>query len=128
VGRPALTERDRVLFKLLASKLRSWRQALAIVQPDTVLRWHRELFRCVWRHKSRRKRMRGRPPLTEDVVRLIKRIAKENHTWRAERINGELLKLGVRVAKSTIQKYSQVARGPRSPKQSWSTFLWNQAR
>ena len=54
--RPALTQRDRVLFVLLASKLRSWKQALVIVQPDTLLRWHRDLFRWVWKRRSRRKR------------------------------------------------------------------------
>jgi hypothetical protein len=88
--RPPLTWRDRALFVLLASKLRTWKQALHIVQPDTVLRWHRELFRSVWRRKSRSEREPGRPPLSDDVVALIKRMAKENHTWGARRIRGEL--------------------------------------
>jgi hypothetical protein len=113
---------------LLASRLRNWKQALGIVQPDTVLRWHRELFRWVWRHKSRRKRKRGRPPLTEEIVALIRRMAEENHTWGAERIRGELLKLGLRVSKSTIQKYMQETRGPRAPKQTWAAFLRNHAK
>ena len=77
--RLALTWRDRMLFVLLASKLRTWKQALLIVQPDTVLRWHRDLFRWVWRRKSRPRR-RGKPPLTDDIVSLIKRMAKENRT------------------------------------------------
>jgi putative transposase len=72
VRRPALTERDRVLFVLLASRLRSWKQALVIVQPDTLLRWHRDLFRCVWRRRSKPSRRRGRPPLTDQIVALIK--------------------------------------------------------
>ena len=127
VKHPALTGRDRVLFVLLASKLRTWEQALAIVQPETVLRWHRELFRWVWRRKSRPKRRRGRPPVTDDVVRLIKRIAKENRGCGAERIRGELLTLAIAVSRSTIQKYMKEVRGPRSPRQTWATFLRSHA-
>jgi hypothetical protein len=107
VQRPRLSWRDRTLIILLASRLRSWKQALLIVQPDTVLRWHRDLFRWVWRRKSKPKKKPGRPPLTGEVVALIKRLAKENLTWGAERIRGELLKLGLRVSKSAIQKYIQ---------------------
>ena len=65
VQRPKLSWRDRTLIVLLASKLRSWKQALVIVQPDTVLRWHRDLFRRVWKRRSRPKRKQGRPPLTQ---------------------------------------------------------------
>ena len=91
---------------LLASKLPSRKAALVIVQPDNVLRWHRDRFRWVWTRKSRRKRKHGRPALTDEIVALIKQMAKENHTWGAERIRGELLNLGVQVSKSTIQKLS----------------------
>jgi putative transposase len=126
VKRPALTWRDRTLFVVLASKLRTWRQALVIVQPETVLRWHRDLFRWVWRRKSRLRR-RGKPRLAGDTVALIKQMAEENRSWGAERIRGELLKLGVRVSKSTIQKYIYEVRKPESPKQTWATFLRNHA-
>ena len=126
VKRPALSWRDRSLFVLLASKLPTWKQALAIVQPDTVLRWHRDLFRWMWRRKSRSRRP-GRPPLADEVVALIKQMARENRTWGAERIRGELLKLGLRVSKCSIQKHIQHARGPRSPRQTWATFLRNHA-
>jgi putative transposase len=125
--RPALTWRDRVLFILLSSKLRTWKQALVIVQPDTVLRWHRGLFRWVWRRKSRQKRKPGRLPLADELVALIKQMAKENRTWGAERLRGELLKLGVQVSKSTIQKYMKEVRGPHEPRQTWATFLRNHA-
>jgi transposase InsO family protein len=128
VRRPALTWRDRTLFVLLASRLPTWKEALVIVQPDTVLRWHRDLFRWVWRRRSKSTGRRGRPPLTDEIVALIKQMARENRTWGAERIRGEVLKLGVWVAKSTIQKYIQEARGPRSPKQAWATFLRNHAK
>jgi putative transposase len=124
--RPALSWRDRTLFVLLASKLPTWKQALVIVQPETLLRWHRELFRWVWRRKSRPRR-RGKPALTDDIVALMKEMAKANRTWGAERIRGELLKLGVQVSKSTIQKYIYEVRKPWSPKQTWATFLRNHA-
>jgi putative transposase len=125
--RPPLTWRDRTLFVLLASKLPTWKEALVIVQPDTVLRWHRELFRWVWRRKSRPRR-RGKPPLTGDIVALIRQMAQENLSWGAERIRGELLKLRWQVSKSAIQKYIYEVRKPGSPKQTWATFLRNHAR
>ena len=123
--RPALTWRDRTLLVLLASRLRTWKQALVIVQPETVLRWHRDLFRWVWRRRSKPGKKPGRPPLTEEVVTLIKRMAKENCTWDAERIRGELLKLGVTVSKRTIQKY--IAKVRQTSGQTWATFLKNHA-
>jgi putative transposase len=126
--RPSLTWRDRALFVLIASKLPSWRSALTIVQPDTLLRWHRDLFRRVWRRKSKRKGKDGRQPLAEDIVTLIKDMARENRIWGADRIRGELLKLGIEVAKSTIQRYINEVRGPLSTKQTWSTFLRNHAQ
>jgi len=125
--RPKLAWRDRTLIVLMASKLRSWRQALVIVQPDTVLRWHRDLFRRVWKRRSRSKGKRGRPPLTGEIVALIKRLAKENLRWGAERIRGELIKLGIKVSKSAIQKYIQQVRGRNSSSQNWATFLRNHA-
>jgi putative transposase len=134
VKRPALTWRDRALFVFIASKLPSWKTALMIVQPDTLLRWHRDLFRLVWRRKSARTAKKGREPLSEDIVTLIKtmachlRMAVEERTWGAERIRGELLKLGIKVAKSTIQRYINQVRSPVPTKQTWATFLRNQAK
>jgi putative transposase len=127
IRRPKLSWRDRALIVLLTSKLRSWRQALVIVQPDTVLRWHRDLFRRIWRHKTKSDKKPGRPPLADEVVTLIKQMAEENHTWGAKRIRGELLKLGLRVSKSAIQKYIQEVRKSLPSKQNWSTFLRNHA-
>jgi transposase InsO family protein len=112
---------------LLASKLRAWKQALVIVQPGTLLRWHRALFRRVWRHKSRSKQRRGRKPLTEQNIALIKRMASENLSWGAERIRGELLKLQIEVSRSTIQKYINQVRDGEPATQNWSAFLRNHA-
>jgi hypothetical protein len=118
VKRPALTWRDRALFVLLASKLPTWKAALAIVQPDTLLRWHRDLSRWVWSRNSKPRQRRGRSPLTGEIVAVIKRIVKENRTWGAERVRGQLLNLGVRVSKSTLQKHMNEVRTPRSPRQT----------
>jgi putative transposase len=128
VKRPVLTWRDRALSVFIASKLPTWKTALMIVQPDTLLRWHRDLFRWVWRRKSARKAKKGREPLSEDTVALIKTMAKGNRTWGAERIRGELLKLGIKVAKSTIQRYINQVRSPVPTKQTWATFLRNHAK
>jgi len=123
VKRPALTWRDRTLFVFVASKLPTWKTALMIVQPDTLLRWHRDLFRWVWRRKSKNKRRK--PRIAPETIALITKMATENRLWGAERIRGELLKLGVRVSKRTIQKYMPKIR--RKPSQTWATFLKNHA-
>jgi transposase InsO family protein len=125
IQRPKLSWCDRAFIVLLASKLRSWKQALVIVQPDTVLRWHRNLFRRIWRRKTRPKKTTGRPPLPEKITSLIKQMAKENRTWGAERLRGELLKLGIEVSKRTIQKY--IAKVRQASGQTWATFLKNHA-
>ena len=101
-GRSQFTNHDRFLLILLARCTRFWQQALHIVQPDTLLRWHRELFRFYWRRKSKSKL--NQPKISPETIALIRKMAEENHLWGAERIRGELLKLGTRVCKRTIQK------------------------
>jgi transposase InsO family protein len=110
---------------LLASKLPTWRQALLIVQPDTLLRWHRELFKHFWARQSKRKG--GNHRLSDEVIALIQRMARENRLWGAERLRGELRILGWRVGKGTILKYLHQVRPPRPPSQTWKTFLHNHA-
>jgi putative transposase len=127
VKRPQLSRRERGIIVMLASKLRGWKEALFIVQPDTVLRWHRDLFRLVWRRKSQPKQQGGRPPLPGRVVQRIRRMARENPLWGAERMRGELLKLNMGVAKSSIQKYTQDLRQVGPSGQTWGTFLRNHA-
>jgi transposase InsO family protein len=126
VKRPALTSTDRTLLVLLASKIRSWKEALLIVKPETVLRWHREGFRLFWRRRS--KATSQQPKVPAETVALIQEMAANNRLWGAERIRGELLKLGIHVSKRTIQKYMRQAR-PSSPRgQTWATFLRNHAK
>ncbi len=123
-ARPRLTAADRGLLVLLASRLRNWAGALIIVRPETVLRWHRQGFRLFWRRKSR---AASTPRIPRETRELIRRIASENHLWGADRIRGELLKLGIRVSKRTIQRYLPQARPARPRGQTWATFLRNHA-
>jgi hypothetical protein len=116
VPRPTIIAVDRALLVLLAGRLRAWRQVLVIVQPDTLLRWHRQGFRLFWTWKSRSKV--GRPPIPAETIALIKDMAADNPLWGTERIRGELLKLGIRVAKRTIRKYLRGARAPRARRQT----------
>lgn len=125
VSRPAFHRGDRLVLLLLARICRTWRDALHLVQPDTLLRWHRDLFKIVWRRKSRRK---GQPRrLPQETIEQIQRMARDNLLWGAERIRGELLKLGIPVSKRTIQKYMRQARPPGKRSQTWETFFENHA-
>lgn len=123
VRRPQLSSKDRTLMVLVSAFCRTWRDATLIVSPSTVLRWHREGFRLLWKWKSKRRRV-APPRVAESTIELIQRMARENRLWGAERIRGELLKLGIRVSKRTIQR---LLRAPRPPGdgQSWRTFLQN---
>src|SRR5215471_15171301 len=125
--RPACTKTDRMLLVLLARMVRTWKQALFIVQPETLLRWHRQGFKLFWRYKSRA--TSATPKISVETVALIQEIARDNRLWGAERIRGELLKLGIHVCKRTIQKYIRRVRTSR-PRggQNWTTFLRNHAK
>ena len=123
-GRPRISSWDRIVMVLSAKVLPTWKEALIIVKPETLLRWHRSLFRIVWRRKSRP--MGRKPRISQETIDMIKQMARDN-PWGAERIRGELLKLGIRVSKRTIQKHMLSARGSRGGCQKWSTFLHNHA-
>jgi putative transposase len=124
VKKPRFAAHERGLFVLLAHFVPRWRDAMLLVKPETVLQWHREGFRLFWRARSRAP-ARSTPRIATETVELIQRMAIENELWGGERIRGEILKIGVRVSKRTIQKYVRRARGPRPWGQSWSTFLRN---
>jgi len=125
VKRPTCSKADRTLLVLLARLVRTWEQALFIVQPDTLLRWHRELFRLYWKRRS--KASSHKPKVAAETIALIREMARENRLWGAERIRGELLKLGMHVCKRTIQKYIRQVRTPQPRGQKWATFLHNHA-
>ena len=101
-----------------------WAGSLAIVQPNTVVRWHRAGFRIYWNWLSRCGERSGRPPLPLEVRALIKRMASEN-SWGAPRTHGELLRLGFEVSERSVSRYLRAL--PRSPRagQTWTTFLRN---
>ena len=114
---------DRALLVWMIQLWPSLLDAVQVVQPETILRWHRAGVRAFWRWKSRNRA--GRPKIDRELRELIRRMSLENALWGASRIHGELLKLGYEVAQSTVSKY--MARGGRPPSQSWKTFLRNHA-
>src|SRR5271169_3991070 len=121
--RPALNNTDRFLFVWLYRWFPSTIGALAIVRPETIIRWHRVGFRAYWRWRSRNRV--GRPKVSAELRALIGEMSRANPLWGAPRIHGELLKLGFDVAQSTVAKY--MVRRRRPPSQGWKTFLRNHA-
>jgi len=114
---------DRALLVWTTRLWPSLLGATQVVQPETILRWHRAGFKAFWRWKSRNRA--GRPKIDRGLRDLIRRMSKENPKWGASRIHGELLMLGFEVAQSTVSKY-MVQNG--SPSQSWKTFFRNHAQ
>jgi putative transposase len=108
VKRPRCTRSDRVLLVVLARATRNWKQAFFLIQPDTLLGWHRQAFRWFWRRRS--KPASTKPKIPVETITLIKTMALNNRLWGAERIRGELLKVGIHVSKRTIQKYMRQPR------------------
>jgi hypothetical protein len=114
---------DRALLVWMVRLWPNLLDAVQLVQPETILRWHRAGFRTYWRWTSRHRA--GRPKIDRELRELIRRMSTENPIWGASRIHGELLKLGFKVAQSTVSKY--MARTGKPPSQSWKTFLRNHA-
>jgi hypothetical protein len=107
-GRVRLTNHDRWFFIQLYRWFPSILQVLAIIRPETLVRWHRAGFRSYWRWKSRPSG--GRPQIDTELRALIRRMSVENPLWGAPRIHGELLKLGFEVAQSSVAKYMEQSR------------------
>ena len=120
--RPRLRPIDRLLWMVLSSVWPGWRQAVQIVTPATVVRWHRRGFAAYWRWTSRPRRV-GRPALASARRALIRQMRVANPLWGAPRIHGELQKLGIHVSQATVATYLGRRTGP--PSQSWRTFLAN---
>src|SRR6266481_6359118 len=118
-GRVRLTNNDRWFFIQLYRWFPSILKVLTIIQPETLVRWHRAGFRCYWRWKSRPRG--GRPQIDTDMRVLIRRMSVENPLWGAPRIHGELLKLGLEIAQSSVAKYMVKRRGrpARDGEPSW---------
>jgi transposase InsO family protein len=114
---------DRLIFVWIYRRFPSILDAITVVKPETVIRWHRRGFRAYWRWKSHRRG--GRPRIDREIRELIRRMNKENPLWGAPRIHGELLMLGIDVAESTVARYMTRRQGPAS--QGSKTFLRNHA-
>ena len=122
VRRPHLRTSDRVFWVLLAKAWQDWRTALIVVQPDTVVRWHRRWLRRRWTQRSTRTRP-GRPSTTATIRTLVDQMTEANPLWGAPRIHGELAKLGIAVSERTVSRL--LGRRRRPPSQTWRTFLTN---
>src|ERR1700677_3247728 len=114
---------DRLIFAGLYRLVPSTLNALTLVKPETVIRWHRAGFRSYWRWKSRPRS--GRPAVPAEIRRLIREMSVANPLWGAPRIHGELLKLGLEIGQTSVAKYMASQRGP--PSEGWKTFLRNHA-
>ncbi len=122
-GRMPFLTIDRMLLGWICKLFPKTREALAIVRPDTVVRWHRAGFRYYWRWKSRPRW--GRPGVPAEIQQLIREMSLANPLWGAPRIHGELVKLGIDIGQTSVAKYMVRKRGP--PSQGWKTFLHNHA-
>jgi putative transposase len=122
VSRPKLRPTDRLLWVWLSRLWPGWQEVLAFVQPRTVIAWQKKRFRNYWRRLSQSGKP-GRPAIAKEVRELIQDMWQSNPTWGSPRIVGELRKLGIDVAKSTVEQYRPTVRKPSSP--TWKAFLNN---
>ncbi len=123
IKRSKIKYTDRIFWIWLLRIWNNWRSSLIIVKPPTVVGWHKKGFKSYWKQKSRRI---GRPNIDWELIKLIRKLQKENVTWSAQRIQGELKKLGFDVCDNTVAKYMIKGKdGDNSRQQRWLTFLRN---
>ena len=122
--RPRLRKVDRLFWTLLCHIWPAWTNALIIVKPETVVSWHRAGFRLFWHLRSRSKQ-HGRPKIDKELRAIISKMVKENPTWGAPRIHGELLKLGFDVPERTISRYIRRLSPSDQSQKLWTAFLQN---
>ncbi len=123
--RPKIKNTDRIFWVWISKIWNHWKSALIIVKPETVISWHRKGFNLYWKWKSRKV---GRTVIDWELIKLIRRLQKENPTWTAQRIQGELVKLGLDVSDNTVAKYMRKSKSDDSKRQRWLTFLRNHAK
>jgi len=121
--RPKLNWSDRAFWSFLSRFGSGWSRALAIVQPEAVIGWHRMMFKFYWTWKSKRAKHSGRPKVSADIRKTIARMTRENPTWGAPRVQKEMALLGYEVSESTICRCRD--RSTKPPSQTWRTFLDN---
>jgi len=126
IKRPKIKNRDRIFWIWLSRFWNNWGASLIIVKLPTVIGWHKKGFKFYWKWKSRRA---GRPNIDWELIKLIRKLQKENATWSTQRIQGELKKLGYEVCDNTVAKYMiKSTDGNDSKRQRWLTFLRNHAK
>jgi putative transposase len=122
-SRPRFSVLDRLVWVIARRFWSGWKQALIIVAPETVVRWHRAGFLTYWKLISKVKRPMGRKPIPKEVRHLIFRMVRENPTWGAPRIHGELLMLGLAISERTISRWMKRAPRDPEPAKRWLTSL-----
>src|SRR5271156_3061769 len=122
VKRPRIRREDRIFWSWLSRHWTPWREVLIFVQPGTVIAWQRKRFCNHWARLCGAGKP-GRPPMSEEVRELIHKVSGANPLWGTPRIVGELGKLGIKVAKSTVDKYR--VRSGKAPSPTWKAFLKN---
>ncbi len=126
IKRPKIKNTDRIFWIWLLRVWNNWRSSLIVVKPPTVIGWHKKGFRRYWKRISRRV---GRPTIDWELIKLIRKLQKENAIWSAQRIQGELKMLGYEVCDNTVAKYMIKGKdGDNSKQQRWLTFLRNHTK
>ena len=120
--RPKLENIDRIILVWISRVFSKWKSALVVAKASTLIGWHRKGFKLYWKRKSRRV---GRPNIDWELIKLIRKMQKESPTWSAQRIQGELKKLGFHVCDNTVAKYMQKPKTDPEKRQRWLTFLRN---
>ena len=123
--RSKLKNIDRIILVWISKLWNDWKSALFIVKPDTLIGWHKKIFKFYWRWKSRRI---GRPAIDWELIKLIRKIQRGNPTWTPQRIQGELEKLGFNICDNTVAKYMRKPKADDGKRQQWLTFLINHAK
>lgn len=126
IKRPKIKNSDRIFWIWMVRFWNNWRSSLIVVKPPTVIGWHKKGFRRYWKRISRRV---GRPTIDWELIKLIRKLQKENATWSAQRIQGELKMLGYEICDNTVAKYMIKGKdGDNSKQQRWLTFLRNHTK
>jgi len=123
--RPKLENIDRIILVWISRVFSKWKSALVVAKASTLIGWHRKGFKLYWKRKSRRV---GRPNIDWELIKLVRRMQKENPLWSAQRIQGELAILGYSVCDNTVAKYMRKLKTDPGKIQRWLTFLRNHAK
>jgi len=122
---PRFSATDRIFWVVLRRLWSHWKQALILVQPETVIGWHRAGFKLYWKWLSRKHAVVGRKPTSQELRALIFRMVAENRTWGAPRIHGELRMLGFNISERTVLRWMRKAPRDPEPARRWTAFLKN---